>query len=225
MMCVSLSREFWQKIFITLNTLFVIFNIILLILGIITQNTLSKYTTILNTPISAIIPTILFTGCFGLIAALIGYIGLWKPMNSIALMHIISLCIVTLIEIGIATTSAVMYDQFYTTTHSALLDTVKFYYEKPQYEMEMDHLQSEFKCCGAESYLDYRKLGLNIPFSCIIGYLVYARGCVHILTDYIQQYTIVFISLCFIFSIIQGVYLIISILMLNRTMDTKNLCT
>ncbi|CAH8483614.1 unnamed protein product [Schistosoma mattheei] len=175
MMCVSLSREFWQKIFITLNTLFVIFNIILLILGIITQNTLSKYTTILNTSIPAIIPTILFTGCFGIIAALIGYIGLWKPMNSIALIHIISLCIVTLIEIGIATTSAVMYDQFYTTTHSALLDSVKFYYEKPQYEMEMDHLQSEFKCCGAESYLDYRKLGLNIPFSCIIGYLVYAR--------------------------------------------------
>ncbi|CAH8485779.1 unnamed protein product [Schistosoma intercalatum] len=175
MMCVSLSREFWQKIFITLNTLFVIFNMILLILGIITQNTLSKYTTILHTPISAIIPTILFTGCFGLIAALIGYIGLWKPMNSIALMHIISLCIVTLIEIGIATTSAVMYDQFYTTTHSALLDSVKFYYENPQYEMEMDHLQTEFKCCGAESYLDYRKLGMNIPFSCIIGYLVYAR--------------------------------------------------
>ncbi|CAH8489978.1 unnamed protein product [Schistosoma bovis] len=143
MMCVSLSREFWQKIFITLNTLFVIFNMILLILGIITQNTLSKYTTILHTPISAIIPTILFTGCFGLIAALIGYIGLWKPMNSIALMHIISLCIVTLIEIGIATTSAVMYDQFYTTTHSALLDSVKFYYENPHYEMEMDHLQTE----------------------------------------------------------------------------------
>ncbi|VDO57959.1 unnamed protein product [Schistosoma margrebowiei] len=117
---------------------------------IITQNTLSEYTTILHTSISAIIPTILFTGCFGLIAALIGYIGLWKPMNSIALM-------------------------FYTTTHSALLDTVKFYYEKPQYEIEMDHLQSEFKCCGAESYLDYRKLGMNIPFSCIIGYLVYAR--------------------------------------------------
>lgn len=198
---------------------------ILLLLGIITYNTLSKYTTILYTPISVIISTVLFTGCFGIIAAFIGYIGLWKPMNLIALMHIISLCIVTLSEIGIATTSAVMYDQFYTTTHNALLDTVKFYYEKPQYEIEMDNLQSEFQCCGAESYMDYRKLGVNIPFSCTIGYLVYARGCVHVLTNYIQQYTIVFISLCFIFSIIQGIYLIISILMLNRSIDRKNLCT
>uniref|UniRef100_A0A094ZPK1 25 kDa integral membrane protein n=1 Tax=Schistosoma haematobium TaxID=6185 RepID=A0A094ZPK1_SCHHA len=136
--CVEAFSDYAQHYIVALITMCFVF-------GIITQNTLSKYTTILNTPISAIIPTILFTGCFGLIAALIGYIGLWKPMNSIALMHIISLCIVTLIEIGIATTSAVMYDQF--------------------------------KCCGAESYLDYRKLGLNIPFSCIIGYLVYARDC------------------------------------------------
>ncbi|CAH8430874.1 unnamed protein product [Schistosoma rodhaini] len=225
MMCISLSKEFWQKIFITLNSLFIIFNIILLILGIITHDTLLKYTTILQAPVPVLIPMIIFTGCYGCIASFIGYIGLWKPMNLIALLHISSMCIVTLIEIAIATTSAVMYDQFYATTHNALLDAVKWFYKKPQYEIEMNSLQNEFKCCGAESYFDYRKNGMNIPFSCMVGYLVYARGCTKVFTDYIQQYIIVFITLCFLFTIIQGIYLIISILMLNRSMDKKTLCT
>ncbi|KAH8849314.1 25 kDa integral membrane protein [Schistosoma japonicum] len=139
--------------------------------------------------------------------------------------HIIGLCIVTFTEIGIATASAVMHDQFYAATNHSLLNAVKFFYAKPQYEIELDQLQTDFKCCGAKSYMDYRKLAVNIPFTCLVGHLVYARGCIEVLSDYIQQYIIVMISLCFIFSIIQGVYLIISILMFNRSVDKKNCFT
>ncbi|KAH8849320.1 25 kDa integral membrane protein [Schistosoma japonicum] len=170
-----------------------IFSIILLVLGSTAQTILSKFNTILQNPAPVIFLIVIFTGSFGLLSAFIGYIGLWKPMNLIALLHIIGLCIVTFTEIGIATASAVMHDQF--------------------------------KCCGAKSYMDYRKLAVNIPFTCLVGHLVYARGCIEVLSDYIQQYIIVMISLCFIFSIIQGVYLIISILMFNRSVDKKNCFT
>ncbi|KAH8849315.1 25 kDa integral membrane protein [Schistosoma japonicum] len=177
-----------------------IFSIILLVLGSTAQTILSKFNTILQNPAPVIFLIVIFTGSFGLLSAFIGYIGLWKPMNLIALL-------------------------FYAATNHSLLNAVKFFYAKPQYEIELDQLQTDFKCCGAKSYMDYRKLAVNIPFTCLVGHLVYARGCIEVLSDYIQQYIIVMISLCFIFSIIQGVYLIISILMFNRSVDKKNCFT
>ncbi|CAH8468019.1 unnamed protein product [Schistosoma turkestanicum] len=224
-MCYSLSNEIWRKIFIVFNSLFTVGDLVLLVLGIIVQWTLSNYSTILQSPLPAIFPTIIFTGCFGLLTSSIGYVGLWKPMHWIAITHIVGLCIVTLIETVIATASAVLHDQFNTTTHTSLLHSIKFFYNISQYEIEMNRLQTEFTCCGVESYLDYRKIGSNIPFSCIIGYLVYAKGCAELLSHYVEQYTIALITLCFLFAIIQAIYLIISILMLNRSIDSKNLCT
>ncbi|KAK4472128.1 hypothetical protein MN116_000425 [Schistosoma mekongi] len=216
---ICLLKQYWFMVFIVLNTLFLIFNIILVVLGSTVQNILLKFNTILQNPAPVIFPSIIFTGCFGLLSAFIGYIRLWKPMNLIILLHIIGLSIVTFTEIIIATASAVMHDQFYAATNNSLSNAVKLFYVKPHYEIELDQLQTDFKCCGAKSYMDYRKLAVNIPFTCLVGRLVYARGCIDVLSDYIQQCIIVMISLCFIFSIIQGVYLIISILMLTRTID------
>ncbi|RTG80238.1 uncharacterized protein DC041_0001564 [Schistosoma bovis] len=74
------------KLFIVLNSCFVIFGIVLLALGIKGLETLNKFGTILNGIIPPIIPIAIFIGCLILIGTMIGYIGLWKPKKFIVIL-------------------------------------------------------------------------------------------------------------------------------------------
>ncbi|CAH8491549.1 unnamed protein product [Schistosoma bovis] len=221
-MNLSLPQQFWTKLFIVLNSCFVIFGIVLLALGIKGLETLNKFDTILNGIIPPIIPIAIFIGCLILIGTMIGYIGLWKPKKFIVILHIACLCLAVIIEIAIATATATTGEKFQTAANHSVLQAVKQFYSNPYCQVEMDKLQRNFRCCGATSYLDYIKTNKTVPFSCFIGKLVYARGCVEAFSDYAQHYIVALITMCFVFGIIKAIYVIISICLFKNSLTAKN---
>ncbi|CAI2725727.1 unnamed protein product [Schistosoma spindalis] len=221
-MKLSIPQQFWTKLFIILNSCFVIFGIVLFALGIKGLDTLHKFGTIFHGIIPSIIPTSIFIGCLILIGTIIGYIGLWKPKQLIVILHIICLCLAVIIEISIATATCTSGDKFQTVANNSVLQAVKQFYTIPNIQVEMDKLQNKFKCCGATSYLDYVKSNKTVPFSCFIGTLVYATGCVEAFNDYAQHYIIALITMCFVFGIIKAIYVVISICLFKNSMNAKN---
>ncbi|VDO85929.1 unnamed protein product [Schistosoma margrebowiei] len=98
---------------ITTNNGRPVFSFIMFALGISALDTLLKYGTILQLAPPAIYGTVIFTGLLGMIAAAVGFFGLWKKMKIIALVHMISLGIATLINICIGIAAAATQDKFY----------------------------------------------------------------------------------------------------------------
>ncbi|CAH8430946.1 unnamed protein product [Schistosoma rodhaini] len=74
-----------------------------------------------------------------------------------------------LIEIGIATSSTLMKDQFFTEAHRSLNMSVQKYWTNLCYQIEFDNLQIRFHCCGADSSNDYLHVKQLIPTSCLSG--------------------------------------------------------
>ncbi|KAK4474147.1 hypothetical protein MN116_002653 [Schistosoma mekongi] len=221
-MDLTLSQQFWTKLFILLNCLFGLFGIVLLGLGIKGYDILNKFNIILQGTMPIIFPIAIFIGCLLLLSTLIGFIGLWKPKQFIVIMHIAIIFIVVLSEICIASITISSIDQFHSTVNSSLLQAVKRFYSNHQYEEQMDRLQSRFRCCGAMSYMDYDKANSIPPFSCIVGYLVYSRGCSKAINNHIQRYIIVLIVLCYVFAFIKIIYVFISVYLLKRSYYKKN---
>ncbi|CAH8468098.1 unnamed protein product [Schistosoma turkestanicum] len=215
---VSLTPELWTKIFIVVNSLFVVFNFILFAIGLSALTTLMKYGIIMNVPLPAIYGTVIFTGLVGIIAAVIGLIGLWKKKNYIALAHMIGLGIVTLVNVCIAFAAIATKEKFNTDVQEMLYSSVSNY-NQTEYGGQFDKLQVSFYCCGAISYKDYPKFNMKIPPSCRVGELTYARGCIQEVIEYAQQNVNALIALCLVTAILQGVYLGISMWMLRKSDD------
>ncbi|CAH8431045.1 unnamed protein product [Schistosoma rodhaini] len=216
-MNLSISQQFWNKLFILLNSCFVIFGIVLLVLGIKALETMNEFAKIFNGLTPLIIPTAIFIGCLILVGTFIGYIGFWKPKQFIIILHIACLCLAVIIEITIATMTATSGEKFQTAANHSVVNAVKQFYTNPYLQVEMDNLQKNFSCCGSMSYEDYIKSKIKVASSCYVGKLVYARGCVEAFNDYLQQYIVALISLCFVFGIIKSVYLIISIYLFKKS--------
>ncbi|CAH8489754.1 unnamed protein product [Schistosoma margrebowiei] len=214
----SFTPELWTKIFIVINSLFVVFSFIMFALGISALDTLLKYGTILQLAPPAIYGTVIFTGLLGMIAAAVGFFGLWKKMKIIALVHMISLGIATLVNICIGIAAAATQDKYKTDAQQSLLSSISSY-NQTQYSSEFDKLHTTFYCCGANSYRDFKTYNMKIPPSCRVGELTYATGCIEEVTGFAQSYSTILIALCFITAILQGAYLGISIWMIRKSDD------
>ncbi|CAH8468002.1 unnamed protein product [Schistosoma turkestanicum] len=211
-----ISDQFWTKLFVVLNTCFVIFGIILFGLGIKSTGLLQKYPIILYGTTPIICPIAIFLGCLILTGTVIGYIGLWKPKQFIAIAHIVCLSLAVIIEIAIAAVTIASSEKFHSNVNKSLLEATRKFYSNEHIEKEMDRLQNQYRCCGAGSYLDYIKFNKTVPFSCLLGDLVYARGCTESIDIYVQHYIVALICLCFTFGLIKAVYLAVSIVLLKR---------
>uniref|UniRef100_A0A094ZXR3 Uncharacterized protein n=1 Tax=Schistosoma haematobium TaxID=6185 RepID=A0A094ZXR3_SCHHA len=117
----------------------IITSFILFVLSIKAEDNLLKYKLILQYTIPAIYPTGIFTGSLGLITACLGFIGLWKQMNILYLLHVICLSIATIINLCIAIVTLITdhqgcfdelseYVQYYITLLSSICFTTSFIY-------------------------------------------------------------------------------------------------
>ncbi|CAH8490660.1 unnamed protein product [Schistosoma curassoni] len=156
-------------------------------LGISALDTLLKYGTILQLAPPAIYGTVIFTGLLGMIAAAVGFFGLWKKMKIIAFVHMISLGIATLMNISIGIAAAATQDKYKTDAQQSLLSSISSY-NQSQYSSEFDKLHTTFYCCGANSYKDFKTYNMKIPPSCRVGELTYATGCIEELYVLSQLY-------------------------------------
>ncbi|CAH8462229.1 unnamed protein product [Heterobilharzia americana] len=174
-MNVSLAERLWKIIFIVFNSIFILFGFILFVIGIKAQTTFAKYNTIIQASTPAIFPTIIFTGIFSILTGCIGFVGVFKQKPIFFILHLVGLGVATIIDFAIATASAVVHDKFPIMAHDALRSAVRYYYYRHDIQTDFDKLQGNLKCCGATSFLDYTRMGANVPFSCRIGDLVYAE--------------------------------------------------
>ncbi|KAK4474120.1 hypothetical protein MN116_002650 [Schistosoma mekongi] len=216
MLKIDFTEELWRKLFIIVNSLFIVFNIIMLAISSTALDTLLKYDTIIHVTPPAIYGTVLFTSILGTIASSIGFIGLWKKLNIIAIVHLSSLSVTMLMNICIAIAAAATQDNYNTSVQQSLLNAIKSY-KQPQYGEEFDKLHTNFYCCGATSYKNFKENLMKIPQSCRVGELTYATGCIEEVVGFAQYQTSLLIAFCFISALIQGAYLGISIWMLRKS--------
>ncbi|KAH8849296.1 25 kDa integral membrane protein [Schistosoma japonicum] len=200
-----INEQFWRKLFIILNSLLLVFSIVLIALGSDTIYNLRKYNTILHVPPPEIIPTVIFTGCLGTIACLLGFTGLFKPKHSSFLLYIIALTVTTVIEMSSAIASTITTDQFEINARISLMESIKSFNVNVNYMEEFNRLQQHFECCGALSYLDYSR-----------------QGCVQAIIEYIHPYIVTIITFCLIFGFIKIVYLLLSMLMFRKSIKGKD---
>ncbi|CAH8469245.1 unnamed protein product [Schistosoma turkestanicum] len=186
----SLSNESWRRLFIICNCSFVIFSIVVLAISIGPQVTLNGLSAILNNakPLVFLIASI--AGGLGVLASCVGVCGYLKQHRMIVYVNIFLLCLVTLMEIGVAVNVATTEDKFYELARESLNVTVRFYTTKIEYQMEFDKLQTEFQCCGAYSGMDYKKVmrtSNTIPKSCDEKNWNSQKGCITMLNDFVRS--------------------------------------
>ncbi|CAH8431184.1 unnamed protein product [Schistosoma rodhaini] len=202
------------KLIVFFNCIFITFGMIVIAFGMKLPSKLFGYKRILQATIPPIFPTATFSGSLSILAACIGILGILNERNMIMYLHLFTLTIVMLIEIGIATSSTLMKDQFFTEAHRSLNMSVQKYWTNLCYQIEFDNLQIRFHCCGADSSNDYLHVKQLIPTSCLSGIKPYSLGCVDALNILVQYYKVILIYLCFSIGIIHGVYLLFSFLMI-----------
>ncbi|CAH8469261.1 unnamed protein product [Schistosoma turkestanicum] len=219
-----LSSEFWRRLFIICNCSFVIFSIVVLAISIGPQVTLNGLSAILNNakPLVFLIASI--AGGLGVLASCVGVCGYLKQHRMIVYVNIFLLCLVTLMEIGVAENVASTEDKFFALARESLNATVRDYYKKIEYQMQFDVLQTKFNCCGANSLMDFQQKVVHrkIPQSCDYINLIYQKGCITVLNDFVRSCLKRLMYLCFIFGFIQVIYLISSI-MRNRKFEYGNI--
>ncbi|CAH8483449.1 unnamed protein product [Schistosoma mattheei] len=213
-----LSSESWTRVFILCNCSFVVFGVVLLALGIQPQITLNQFRTILHSAKPEIFLVVSISGGLCVLGSCVGIYGHLKKHKMIIYFNIFVLFIVTCMWIGMASTVALTEDRFPTLVNSSLTSTVKQYEKRVDYQIEFDHLQTTFHCCGASSYKDYpfNPRILQVPSSCRYGKFAYPKGCVSAIIEYTQTYLNIIMYLCFTFGIIQAVYLILSFLRIRK---------
>ncbi|CAH8490649.1 unnamed protein product [Schistosoma curassoni] len=87
---------------------------------------------------------------------------------------------------------------------------------------QMNILYLLFFCCGVNSYADFKKAKVLIPFSCRVGQYVYARGCFDELSEYVQYYITLLTSICFTTSFIYAVFIGVAIRNLRKSIKGIN---
>uniref|UniRef100_A0A146MJ45 Uncharacterized protein n=1 Tax=Schistosoma mansoni TaxID=6183 RepID=A0A146MJ45_SCHMA len=108
------------KLFVFFNCLFITFGIIVIAFGMKLPTKLFRYKRILQATIPPIFPTATFSGSLSILATCIGILGILNERNMIMYLHLCTLTIVMITEIGIASSSKLMKDQFFTEAHRSL---------------------------------------------------------------------------------------------------------
>nr|AAW27125.1 unknown [Schistosoma japonicum] len=121
-----------------------------------------------------------------------------------------------------AIASTITTDQFEINARISLMESIKSFNVSVNYMEEFNRLQQHFECCGASSYLDYSRRVSDLPSTCKVKTLVYARGCVQAIIEYIHPYIITIITFCLIFGFIKIVYLLLSMLMFRKSIGGKD---
>ncbi|CAH8468116.1 unnamed protein product [Schistosoma turkestanicum] len=210
------------NLFIILNCFFAISGFVLFVLSVKAQYNLFQYKIIINYTTPIIFPAVIFTGSVSLLAASLGFIGLWKKINIFFILHLACLTMITLIDASVAIASLVNADHFLEKVEISLNNALQYYYSRDEYGDEFDRLHTNFYCCGVNSYADFRKLRVVIPFSCRIDQFVYAQGCYDELSEFVQHYITLFISMCFVTSVVYALFIAISIIKLRQSIQTIN---
>ncbi|CAH8489810.1 unnamed protein product [Schistosoma margrebowiei] len=215
-----LSSESWTKIFILCNCSFIVFGVVLLALGIQPQITLNQFRTILENAKPEIFLIVSISGGLGVLGSFAGIYGHSMKQKMIIYFNIFVLFIVTCMWIGMASKIALTEDRFLNLVNSSLSSTVKHYEKRVDYRMEFDELQKSFYCCGANSENDYRHptnhRSVLTPPSCKYDRFAYPKGCVSAIIEYTQNHLNTVMYLCFIYGIIQAVYLLLSFLKIRK---------
>ncbi|KAH9596888.1 tetraspanin 12, variant 3 [Schistosoma haematobium] len=111
---------------------------------------------------------------------------------------------------------------FFTNANYTLMDSLNYYDIHPLYHEQFEQLQTNYKCCGSSMFTDYRRTNNSLPASCKNNETIYTVGCAEVLNNYTYKYIDPILALCFIFTIIKIIYILISIWMIRRSSTGKD---
>ncbi|CAH8483497.1 unnamed protein product [Schistosoma mattheei] len=221
-MKLSLSEQGWNRLFLILNGVFLVYSIMLFALGIKAQDNLRQFKTILQGINPPILPTIIFTGFIGIIGSITGYCKIMKPNQIVIILHITCMTIATMTELCISLGTVMTPNEFITNANYTLKDSLNYYDIHPLYHEQFEQLQTDYKCCGSSMFTDYRRTNNSLPASCKNNETIYTMGCAEVLNNYTYKYIDGILALCFIFTMIKIIYILISIWMIRRSSTGKD---
>ncbi|CAH8489848.1 unnamed protein product [Schistosoma margrebowiei] len=207
-MKLSLSEQGWNRLFLIINGVFLIYR---------------HFKTILQGINPPILPTIIFTGFIGIIGSITGYCKIMKPNQIVIILHITCITIATITELCISLGTIMTPNEFITNVNYTLKNSLNYYDIHPLYFEQFERLQTNYKCCGSSMFTDYRRTNDTLPASCKNNNdSIYIVGCAEVLNNYTYKYIDGILALCFIFTMIKIIYIIISIWMIRRSSHGKD---
>ncbi|XP_060794542.1 CD63 antigen [Neoarius graeffei] len=192
-----------KYLFFFFNFIFWVCGLALIVVGVLAK------TEITNLPgVKAVASTsspivIIVVGAVIFFIAFFGCCGAWKENYCMVTMFAVLLCLIIVVEIGIAIAAYVLRGQLQQLVDDGLKEAIKNYKKQADVKDEVDKMQEQMKCCGAVNASDWEDYDLdkksvpdscckNVTKNCGKGALkeptkIYTEGCGTVLENFLKK--------------------------------------
>ncbi|XP_004466121.1 CD63 antigen [Dasypus novemcinctus] len=148
---------------------------------------------------------IIALGVFLFLVAFVGCCGVCKENYCLMITFAIFLSLIMLVEVAAAIAGYVFRDKVMSKFSKDFQQQMQNYPENNQTASFLDHLQRDFKCCGATNYSDWSTILTpkgRVPDSCCINVTqncgvnfkpdtIYTKGCVQLIGNWLRSNVLV----------------------------------
>nr|CDS27372.1 tetraspanin [Hymenolepis microstoma] len=101
-------------------------------------------------------------------------------------------CIMLLTELCVAIAAAILRANLEMYAESRINDLISDYENDKKAETQLNQIQEQYGCCGANSVVDYHAKNMSTPSSCCSSLPcadtnIYPKGCVFVLKEYFDH--------------------------------------
>lgn len=140
-----------------------------------------------------IVPIVLL--CTAFVTILICVLGIYgsKADNLCMIkMYAAFTCIMLMTELCIAIAAVILRANLKTYAESRINDLISDYVNDSKAETQLNQIQKQYGCCGANSVVDYHAKNMTTPSSCCSTLQctdsdIYPKGCVFVLKEYFDH--------------------------------------
>nr|CAX72805.1 CD63 antigen [Schistosoma japonicum] len=214
-----------QFLLITFNILVFACGIALIVIGSLSQVAVNNYSTGIDSNIKGLVIFIIILGCFLFLLGFLGFCGACTKNTCCLTIYAILLSVMVAAEIGVGIAAAVLKEDVKTSFVSVVRNSVSEYSKNPDIQNLSDKIQTEFKCCGSESSIDYTSTGQSVPSSCTDSDtgLAYQEGCSNKIIAFFEKYLIAVVVAAFAFAILQILSIVFTVCIIRaiKSGDTE----
>jgi CD63 antigen len=152
------------------NFIFVVGGILMVTAGVMSLTGYQDYQHFVDLELDSYkAPPILLiaVGCAVFLIAFMGCCGVLRENNCMMMTYAVFMSIILLIQVGIAVAAHVYEDDFKDVLTKGMQKSIDKYEGKKEVREAWDTMQNNLKCCGYDSYNDWRKIN-KVPQSCCI---------------------------------------------------------
>ncbi|CAL8367108.1 unnamed protein product [Lota lota] len=154
------------------NLIFWLCGLALVVVGILVQVALHRSLSITDAAASSTPIVLIVVGVIIFFVAFFGCCGAWKENYCMVTTFAVLLFLIILVEIGAAIAGYIFKDHIKGEVQESLNQMIVKYTSNDKVKQAVDQMQTDLKCCGANSSLDWINFGVDhntVPDSCCVN--------------------------------------------------------